>query len=188
MPRISPPPTTFAGLLLLISLAACSGGASTVYVPATAPSAAAPATTGPSATAAADVGPLNLPPMHFDSTDMTIKGKPFKIEIADNDARQERGLMNRTTMPPDHGMLFVFDKADKYSFWMKNTLIPLDIIFLDSTGKVLLVDRRAPLDEKGHGPTTPALYVIELNVGIADAIGLKPGDSVALPAKYLKTP
>ena len=124
--------------------------------------------------------------MHFDSTTLDLKGKPFTIEIANSDARTQRGLMYRKSMPADHGMLFIFDEPAKLSFWMKNTQIPLDIIFLDKNCKVLEVQARKPLDETGGGPDAPAQYVIELNVGRAGEIGLKPGDVVAIPEKYLK--
>ena len=126
--------------------------------------------------------------MHFDSVNATIKEKPFTLEIADTNEKRERGLMFRESMPADHGMVFVFEVADNYRFWMKNTLIPLDIIFLDNTGKVLDIERREPKDETGMGPDDPALYVIELNAGTAKTIGLTKGDHIELPQKILKRP
>jgi len=86
----------------------------------------------------------------------------------------------------DHGMLFVMPYADTWSFWMHETRIPLDIIFLDRLGTVIDVQKRAAMDETGKGPAMPALYVIELNQGVADKIGLKPGDRVEIPKKYVK--
>jgi uncharacterized membrane protein (UPF0127 family) len=125
--------------------------------------------------------------MHFDSVNVTIKGKPFSLEIADTDEKRERGLMYRSSMPADHGMIFLFDTADKYSFWMKNTLIPLDIIFLDADGKVIDIEPRKPLDETGMGPKQPAKFVIELNGGTSNTIGLSKGDQIDLP-NLLKQP
>jgi uncharacterized membrane protein (UPF0127 family) len=69
---------------------------------------------------------------------------------------------------------------------MKNTLIPLDIIFLNARGTVVDIHHRKPLDETGMGPERPALYVIELNAGVTDAIGLKIGDHISLPENVLK--
>ena len=152
---------------LLLTLSACTAG--------TTPS------TGPATTAPAPPNDI-----HFDATPATIKGKPFTLEIADSDDKRERGLMFRNTMPADHGMIFVFDAPDNYRFWMKNTFIPLDIIFLDATGKVLVIQPRQAHDESSIGPDDPALYVIELNLGAARNIGLTRGDHIDIPEKILK--
>jgi len=122
----------------------------------------------------------------FGPLQMIIKDQAFVIEIADEEAKVQRGLMYRKNMDASHGMLFVFDKPDTYSFWMKNTLIPLDIIYIDAKGKVLEIHDRKPLDETGKSPEMPALFVLELNAGRSKTIGLKPGDTVAIPEKYLK--
>jgi uncharacterized protein len=125
-------------------------------------------------------------PITFATTPMTLKGKAFTMEVADNDAKTQRGLMYRDSMAEDRGMLFVMPKVDTWSFWMHNTRIGLDIIFVDRAGKVVLIDTRAPNDDTGHGPSTPVQYVIELNAGMAQKIGLRVGDSVEIPAKYVK--
>ena len=155
-----------AALLCLLP-AACTGDTATAPAkPATAPAATAP--------------------VAFDSTAMTLKGKAFTMEVAESDAQSERGLMYRDFMPDDHGMLFVMPSADTWGFWMHNTRIPLDIIFLDRAGKVLEIHNRAAFDETSRGPTYPAQYVIELNLGTAQKIGLRKGDIVEIPKKYLK--
>jgi uncharacterized membrane protein (UPF0127 family) len=153
------PPHRTNPLLLLLSLTP-SCGADT---PATAPS-----------------------ELKYETVKLTIKDKPFTLEIADSDTKTERGLMFRKSMPADRGMLFIFDTPDTYSFWMHNTLIPLDIIYLDPAGKVVDIHHRKALDDTGMSPRDPARFVIELNAGVAEAIGLKIGDTIALPEKYLK--
>jgi uncharacterized membrane protein (UPF0127 family) len=159
----------FAAVALVALTPACSPGADTG------------ATTRPASPAAA-----TAPRLAFDTTQMKIKDRPFTIEIADTEAKHAQGLMDRTSLPADRGMLFVFKTPDTYSFWMHNTLIPLDIIFLNAEGKVLEIHHRRPLDDTGRGPRDPALFVIELNAGAAQTIGLKPGDTVSLPEKFLK--
>ena len=135
--------TRVAPLTLFLLTTGCSGDTSTAPVAATVPAAvpAAPATTAPA------------PPydMQFDTVQMIIKDQAFVIEIADEEAKVQRGLMYRKNMDASHGMLFVFDKPDTYSFWMKNTLIPLDIIYIDAKGKVLEIHDRKPLDETASG-------------------------------------
>lgn len=165
-----------AGLVISsLTCTACTGGT----VPATAP-----------ATAPAASLPINLPPgvpaIHFDSVDMTLRGKKFAMEVAESDPQIERGLMYRPSMPANHGMLFVFNTPQDVGFWMKNTQIPLDIVFIDPQQKVIEIHNRKPFDETGMGPSRPALWVIELNAGTARQIGLQPGDTVSIPAKYLK--
>src|ERR1019366_10498162 len=100
--------------------------------------------------------------------------------------RRERGLMNRDSMPADHGMVFVFDTLDKYGFWMKNTKIALDLVFLDASGKVVEIDLLKPGDETNVICQHDSLYALELNAGTAKSLGLKTGDAVALPEKVLK--
>lgn len=173
-------------LLAIVCLAAPS--ACTADTSATAPTpatrAAAPA---PAPAAAAPADQDKPTPMAFDSDKMTIKGKEFGIEIAASEAQIERGLMFRDSMAPDHGMLFTMPNEDRWSFWMKNTRIPLDIIYLDKNGRVVDIHQRRPFDETGMTPRQPALFVIELNLGMAQKIGLQRGDVVEIPKKYLKS-
>jgi uncharacterized protein len=106
----------------------------------------------------------------------------FQVEIADDDATRERGLMNRRYMAADHGMLFVFDREAPVSFWMKNTYIPLDMIFISRAGVVTnIVAHAEPLSERVIPSGPPCAAVLELNGGEAAAIGLKVGDKVRNP-------
>lgn len=115
-----------------------------------------------------------------------LDGHRFQIETAADEASRERGLMFRESMPADHGMLFVFDDAQVRTFWMKNTHIPLDILYFDQNYKLVSVQQRVPpcLDSGDNCPVYPsegpAQYVLELNAGTADKLGVKPGDALAV--------
>jgi uncharacterized membrane protein (UPF0127 family) len=121
----------------------------------------------------------------FEKTTMALKGTKFDIELALTDEQVKRGLMYRDSLPADAGMLFVMPREDTWSFWMHQTRIPLDIIYLDKTGKILEIHARAPFDETGKGPAENALFIIELNLGRAEKLGLKRGDKVEILSKYL---
>jgi len=106
----------------------------------------------------------------------------FQVEIADNDATRERGLMDRRFMAADHGMLFEFDRNEPVSFWMKNTYIPLDMIFIAPSGVVTHIAANAePLSERVIPSGGACIAVLELNGGMAASIGLKVGDKVRHP-------
>lgn len=109
----------------------------------------------------------------------------FQVEVADTQREQQYGLMCRRSLAPDRGMLFVFPNAALRTFWMRNTLIPLDIIYIGSNGRVVSISRNVrPLDESGAPSAGPARYVLELAGGRAAQIGLLPGDRIthrALP-------
>jgi uncharacterized membrane protein (UPF0127 family) len=111
-----------------------------------------------------------------------LKGHRFAIEIAADDASRERGLMFRDSMPPDHGMLFLFDRPAVQTFWMKNTHIPLDILYFDQNYKLVSVQQRVPPCRSEpcivYPSEGPAQYVLELNAGVADKLGVKPGDAL----------
>ena len=116
----------------------------------------------------------------------TDKGvSSFQVEIADSEMEREYGLMCRRALAPDRGMLFLFAKATPQMFWMRNTLIPLDIIYIGADGRVVSISRNVrPLDESGAPSAGPAKFVLELAAGRAAQIGLLPGDRVlhrALP-------
>jgi len=114
---------------------------------------------------------------------ITLKAtKPFTImaEIADTDPVRSQGLMYRTTMRENEGMLFVFDKSARYEFWMKNTFLPLTIIFIDKHKRVVGIQDMTPLNEqKRYAPFSPYLYALEINQGLVKKIGLKEKDPVA---------
>ncbi len=112
---------------------------------------------------------------------MTLGSRTFTLEVADNPAAQQRGLMNRDSMPADHGMIFVFPREDTRNFWMKDTRIPLDIVYLSRTGKVVTIAQMKPLDESSVSSVYPAKYAIELNVGTARELGLRAGDLLHIP-------
>jgi uncharacterized membrane protein (UPF0127 family) len=109
----------------------------------------------------------------------------FMVEVADSDREREYGLMCRRSLAADRGMLFVFPKPGPQMFWMRNTLIPLDIIYIGENGRVVSISRNVqPLDESGAPSAGPAKFVLELAAGRAAQIGLLPGDRVlhrALP-------
>ena len=114
---------------------------------------------------------------------VTASGKhDFHVEIARDDASRAQGLMNRRFMPPDRGMLFEFEREEPVSFWMKNTYIPLDMIFISRAGVVTnIVEKAEPLSERAIPSGAPCLAVLELNGGVAASIGLKVGDTVRHP-------
>ena len=90
------------------------------------------------------------------------------LEVADTPERQQRGLMYRSTLADGHGMLFVFDQDDDHNFWMKNTLIPLDMLFIAADGRVVGVRAEAtPLSTASIGVGTPSRFVLEVPGGWA---------------------
>jgi uncharacterized membrane protein (UPF0127 family) len=113
---------------------------------------------------------------------MKIGNQTFQIEVARTPAQQEKGLMERDTLPEDHGMIFVFDEAKVVGFWMKNTRFPLDIIFLDSSGRIVSIHQMKEYDTRDQTSSDyPARYAIELNKGAASLAGLKVGDRITIP-------
>ncbi|NNE79086.1 MAG: DUF192 domain-containing protein [Silicimonas sp.] len=98
----------------------------------------------------------------------------FSVEVADDGAERSQGLMHRESLPRSAGMLFVYDAPQFVSFWMRNTLIPLDMIFMDATGKVVRVHENAiPLDETGIEGGEGIQYVLEINGGLASRLGIE---------------
>jgi hypothetical protein len=125
------------------------------------------------------------------SVSMTIRGQTFKLWIADSPGEQANGLMfvsaERMAKLPngsERGMIFVFDHEHELSFWMKNTIIPLDIAYVNSQGTVVQTYTMAALDDRpGRYPSgQPARYAIEVNAGVWRRIGLKRGDQVEIPS------
>lgn len=103
----------------------------------------------------------------------------FQVELADTPESLRQGLMHRTSLAEDGGMLFLFAKEDHASFWMRNTLIPLDIIFIKNGGEIGHIHAMAkPLDETAIPSTMPVIAVLELAGGQAEKRGIKAGDKV----------
>lgn len=106
----------------------------------------------------------------------------FSVEIADDDAERAIGLMNRPSMASSEGMLFVYEAPRRALFWMKNTLIPLDMIFADATGRVLRVHENAvPLDETTIDGGEGVSLVLEINGGLAGRLGIVAGSVLRAP-------
>jgi uncharacterized membrane protein (UPF0127 family) len=106
----------------------------------------------------------------------TAKGAAkFSIEIADDANERGMGLMYRNDLPADRGMLFVFEATRPVGFWMKNTPLPLDLVFIGEDGKVKTIKRGEPMSEAVIAPDEPVRFVLELNAGTAAATGIKNG-------------
>ncbi len=106
----------------------------------------------------------------------------FQVEIADNSDTREIGMMNRSAVAPDRGMLFQFDRPGPQSFWMKDTLIPLDIIFIKPDGRIdRIAENAQPLSLDSVATTTHVNGVLEIAGGRARQLGIKPGDLVRHP-------
>lgn len=111
---------------------------------------------------------------------VTMRGRvKFTVELAVTPAEQARGLMFRKTLAPDRGMLFPYKPPKRAAFWMKNTLIPLDIIYIGPDGRVLSIARNAvPHDETPLPSGGPVGGVLEIAGGRAAQLGILPGDRV----------
>jgi uncharacterized membrane protein (UPF0127 family) len=106
-----------------------------------------------------------------------------RVEIANSPHEQARGLMGRTALAEDRGMLFVFPDEEMRSFWMRNTLIPLSIAFMDSEGHIVDLQDMKPLDDNPpqYVSAEPARYALEVNRGFFEERGVEVGDSADLP-------
>ena len=152
-----------AGFLLMAAVGACS--------PVSANGAASE-----TATRLHPISGLAIIPL----TVTTAKGPhKFQVEVAATEPEQERGLMFRTALGPDEGMIFPYDPPRRTAFWMKNTVIGLDIIYIGADHRVLNIARNAvPYDETPLPSAGPVSGVLELAAGRAAQLGLEPGDKV----------
>jgi uncharacterized membrane protein (UPF0127 family) len=113
--------------------------------------------------------------------EMKIGSEIFRLEVADNEDTRARGLMHRDSMPADHGMIFIFDAHQELNFYMKNTRIPLDILFLDDNARVVSIASMRPYDWSTTSSGSPARYAIELNQGAAARCKVAVGDQLHVP-------
>ena len=114
---------------------------------------------------------------------VTINGKTIEIEIADEPDERSRGLMFRESLTKDTGMLFLFDREDFYSFWMMNVNFNLDLIWINSNGNVVHIERDVPscfMSCPTYAPREAARYVLELNSGVANELDLLVGSFVSI--------
>lgn len=103
----------------------------------------------------------------------------FTVELADDDAERNTGLMHRAELAADRGMLFDFVQPRRAAFWMRNTFIPLDMIFAKSDGEIVhIVENVRPHVEQPVGPDRPIRAVLELNAGTVARLGIRPGDVI----------
>ncbi|MBD3771182.1 MAG: DUF192 domain-containing protein [Rhodobacterales bacterium] len=130
-------------------------------------------------TAPAALAELETSPLTIESSNGV---HAFTVEIADEPEEITTGLMNRESMDPDAGMLFDFGQPREAAMWMKNTLIPLDMLFMAPDGQVIAIARNAvPGSLRTITPGVPVKAVLELNGGRAEELGIEPGDEVIHP-------
>jgi uncharacterized membrane protein (UPF0127 family) len=114
-----------------------------------------------------------------------VAGKRYAVEIADTDAERAQGLMFRDELAADHGMLFLHDREEPLAYWMKNTRIPLDILYFDTGRRLVAQQRDVPPCTLGdacppYPSNAPARYVLELNAGQAAQLKLETGAELTL--------
>lgn len=118
-----------------------------------------------------------------ENVDVCFYEKCVHAEVAYSEDERAQGLMFREKLGDDNGMLFWFDRPDNYKFWMKNTLIPLDIIWIDENFKVVHIANAIPCVQENcpiYNPNANARYVLEVNGGFADENGISVGDEVSI--------
>lgn len=125
-----------------------------------------------------------------DSPWVELRGERYVVEIADDDASRAQGLMFRDRLAPGHGMLFIHDVEEVQAFWMKNTRIPLDILYFDAQLQLVSMSERTPPCSAGnrcpvYPSTGPALYTLEIGAGDAARLGVQPGDVLRVSPSVL---
>jgi uncharacterized membrane protein (UPF0127 family) len=135
---------------------------------------------------ATDTSASPIAPMFKKQGECTIKDRNDKpivsidIEIADNDSKREVGMMGRPTMEERQGMLFVFEQEYMASFWMKNCILSLDMIFINKLGEVITICKNTtPFSEQSYSATAMTILVLEVNAGFTDKYGIKEGDRIS---------
>ena len=114
----------------------------------------------------------------FKTSSVKVASHPLKVEVAADEPQRMQGLMFRKSLGREEGMLFVFDEPAYHSMWMKNTLIPLSVAFIDRNGVILNILDMEPQTLDSHMAAGPAVYAIETNKGWFAAKKIKPGDKV----------
>lgn len=111
---------------------------------------------------------------------VTLGGKQFSVGVAKTPSEREQGLSGRKSLPQDSGLLFIFDKPDKYGFWMKDMNFPIDIIWISEENKIVNLEKSLTPGTypKVYYPNTSAKYVLEISAGQAEILNLKIGDNV----------
>lgn len=122
-----------------------------------------------------------------------VGGQRYGVEIADDDAERARGLMFREEMPRNRGMLFIHDRTEPLAYWMKNTRIALDILYFDADGRLVSQQRNVPPCSAGdrcppYPSDAPARFVLELNAGEAERLGLQDGALLRLAPEIHTAP
>ena len=102
----------------------------------------------------------------------------IEAEVAADLPNRMQGLMMRKSMPANHGMLFVFPQAERHCMWMRNTLLPLSVAFLDEQGRILNIENMQPQTENNHCAAAPARFALEMNLGWFTERGIKAGDTL----------
>jgi uncharacterized membrane protein (UPF0127 family) len=112
------------------------------------------------------------------TTTLTVGTHKLTAEIARTPEQQMVGLMNRFSLKPDHGMIFVYERPEPLSFWMRNTYIPLSIAFIGADGRILNIEDMRPQTDETHWSKGPALYALEMKKGWFAERGIGPGTPV----------
>jgi uncharacterized membrane protein (UPF0127 family) len=112
-------------------------------------------------------------------TELTVGMYRIEAEVAATGPNREVGLMNRKSMPQQHGMVFVFSQPWKHCMWMRNTLLPLSVAFLDEKGVIINIEDMQPHTENNHCAERNARYALEMNLGWFKSRGFGPGTPIA---------
>lgn len=123
-----------------------------------------------------------IPLTQYKRATISVKSKQVQVYVADEQAERAEGLMfvKGDELGENEGMVFVFSNSEPLSFWMKNTMIPLDIAYLDASGKILNILQMQPLDESPHPSAGPAQYAVETHEGWFKRNGVRAGDKFDL--------
>lgn len=182
---------TILALLFVALLLVAGCGGEQGEAPTKSPDKGVPATTAPtaagSATTAPDQkGPASTTPavqsagqrLTLEITNSAGQKVDVPVEVASTPEERQRGLMGRTALAEDAGMLFAYNQDQPLSFWMKDTLIPLSIAFINEQGRIVDIQDMQPLDETPHTSVEPARYALEVNQGFFSARGIEVGNVV----------
>jgi uncharacterized protein len=167
--------------VLLLLMVGCGGGESSAPEENGPTNSTAPAQTTAEAIQNTTVASAPEGSTTIAITSSTGERSEVEVEIADDQAEQRRGLMERTELAEDAGMLFVFDREEPRSFWMRNTLIPLSIAYIASDGRIVDIQDMQPLDETSHPSAEPAQYALEVNQGFFAERRIEVGNEVEIP-------